>query len=100
MSRPPAPRGAYPSQARPRGAARPAVAKRGLAMLPVVILGAFAALAAALFIGMLGVYAAYTNGLPSAADIENFELNEGSRVLSADGVELANFAAEQRQVVP
>jgi membrane peptidoglycan carboxypeptidase len=69
-------------------------------MLPLVILGAFGALAAALFIGMLGVYAAYTTGLPSAGDIEDFELNEGSRVLSADGVELANFAAEQRQVVP
>jgi membrane peptidoglycan carboxypeptidase len=69
-------------------------------MLPVVILGGFAALAAALFIGLIGVYAAYTTGLPSAGEIENFDLNEGSRVLSADGVELANFAAEQRQVVP
>jgi membrane peptidoglycan carboxypeptidase len=69
-------------------------------MLPVVILCGFAVLAGALFIGVLGVYAAYTTGLPSASDIENFELNEGSRVLSADGVELANFAAEQRQVVP
>jgi membrane peptidoglycan carboxypeptidase len=66
----------------------------------MVILGGFAALAAALFIGLLGVYAAYTTGLPSVSDIEKFELNEGSHVLSADGVELASFAAEQRQVVP
>jgi membrane peptidoglycan carboxypeptidase len=66
----------------------------------MVILGGFAALGGALFIGLLGVYAAYTTGLPPASDIENFELNEGSRVLSADGVELASFAAEQRQVLP
>jgi membrane peptidoglycan carboxypeptidase len=69
-------------------------------MLPIVILGAFVALAAALFIGVMGVYAAYAAGLPPATDIENFELNEGSRVMSADGVELATFAAERRQVVP
>ncbi|MEP6469499.1 MAG: transglycosylase domain-containing protein [Chloroflexota bacterium] len=100
MSRRPAPRGAYPSQARSRGAARPAVASRGPAIVPIVILAAFAALAGALFIGLLSVYAAFTTGLPSATDIENFELNEGSHVLSADGVELASFAAEQRQVVP
>ena len=69
-------------------------------MLPAIILGASAALAGALFIGLMGVYAAYTAGLPPATDIENFELNEGSRVMSADGVELATFAAERRQVVP
>jgi membrane peptidoglycan carboxypeptidase len=69
-------------------------------MLPVVILGACAALAAALFIGLMGVYAAYTDGLPPVTDLENFNLDEGSRVVSADGVELATFAAEQRQVVP
>ncbi len=69
-------------------------------MLPAVILAASAAIAGALFIGLMGVYAAYTTGLPTVTDIENFELNEGSRVMSADGVELATFASERRQVVP
>ncbi len=32
--------------------------------------------------------------------LEHFELSEGSRVASADGVELATFAAEQRRVIP
>jgi membrane peptidoglycan carboxypeptidase len=68
--------------------------------LPAIILGASAAIAGALFIGLMGVYAAYTSGLPPVTDLENFELNEGSRVISADGVELATFAAERRQVVP
>lgn len=68
--------------------------------LPVIILGGFAALAVALFVGLMGVYAAYTTGLPDVAGIEEFDLSEGSRVVSADGVELATFAAEQRNVVP
>jgi membrane peptidoglycan carboxypeptidase len=66
----------------------------------MVILGAFAAVAAALFIGLMGVYAAYTTGLPPVTDLESFNLDEGSHVMSADGVELATFAAERRQVVP
>src|SRR5688500_10059886 len=98
MSRRPAPRGAYPSQA-PVGAARRTAPSRGPALLPAIILGASAAVAGALFIGVMGVYAAYTTGLPPVTDIESFELNEGSRVVSADGVELATFAAERRDVV-
>ena len=61
---------------------------------------AFIVLGGALFFGLMGVYAAYTNGLPPVEDLENFTLNEGSRVVSADGVELATFAAERREVVP
>jgi membrane peptidoglycan carboxypeptidase len=99
MSRRPAPRGAYPSTSQARRAPESASAGGGIAMLPAFILGAFAALGAVLFIGIIGVYASYTSGLPSVKDLESFQLDEGSRVISADGVELANFAAEQREVV-
>jgi membrane peptidoglycan carboxypeptidase len=71
----------------------------GIALLPAVILAVFTAAAAAMFIGMIVVYASYTTGLPSVKDLANFQLDEGSRVYSADGVELASFAAEQREVV-
>ena len=63
-------------------------------------MAAFVAVAGALFIGIMGAYAAYTTGLPNVEELENFTLDEGSRVVSADGVELATFAAEQREVVP
>jgi membrane peptidoglycan carboxypeptidase len=66
----------------------------------MAIMAAFVALAGALFIGLMGVYAAYTNGLPAVEELEDFTLNEGSRVVSADGVQLATFAAERREVVP
>ena len=66
----------------------------------MVIMAAFVAVAVALFIGIMGVYAAYTTGLPDIEQLEDFTLDEGSRVVSADGVELATFAAEQREVVP
>jgi membrane peptidoglycan carboxypeptidase len=71
-----------------------------IAMLPAIILGGFAGLAAALFIGLLAVFAAYTSGLPDPGGLEHFTLSEGSRIMSADGVELATFAAEQRRVIP
>lgn len=44
-------------------------------------------------------FASYTSGLPDPGQLEHFELAEASRVLSADGVELASFAAEQRRVM-
>ena len=66
----------------------------------MAILAAFVVVAGALFIGLMGVYAAYTNGLPPVEDLESFTLDEGSRVVSADGVQLATFAAERREVVP
>ena len=47
----------------------------------------------------MGVFASYASGLPDPAQLEDFQLAEGSRVISADGVELATFAAEQRRVV-
>ena len=84
-------------QPRPRATARRPAS--GPAPLPIVILGAFLVLAGALFIGLMGLYAAYTSGLPDPASLEDFRLDEGSRVLSADGEELASFAAERREVV-
>jgi len=83
----------------PRARSRSAAAASG-ALLPAIILGGFAALAVALFVGILGVYGSYTAGLPDPSDIEKFELSEGSRMVSSDGVELASFAAEQRRVIP
>ena len=95
--RPLPPRGTLP----PPGARRAAPRRPagGFVSLPAVILGASVALAAALFIGLMGVYAAFTTGLPSPADLEDFPLSEGSSVSSADGVELATFAAEDRRAL-
>jgi membrane peptidoglycan carboxypeptidase len=102
MSRTPRPRnGGAPYGGRPPGArtGRPRAAHSPLAALPAIVLGTFALLGAALFVGVLAVYAGYTSGLPDVGNVENFQLSEGSRVLSADGVELADFAAEPRHVI-
>ena len=64
-----------------------------------MILGVFAALAVFLFIGVVAVFASYANGLPDPSQLEHFELSQGSSVMSADGVELATFAAEERRVL-
>ena len=93
------PGGGYPSASQARRTTRAVPRQGGIAILPALILGAFTAVGLALFVGMIGVYAAYTTGLPSVKDLESFQLDEGSRVISADGVELASFAAEQREVV-
>ncbi|MDQ2854332.1 MAG: transglycosylase domain-containing protein [Chloroflexota bacterium] len=74
-------------------------ARPDLAPLPALILGGFAALAVALFIGTVAVFASFAGGLPDPGQLEHFALSEGSSVMSADGVELANFAAEQRRVL-
>jgi membrane peptidoglycan carboxypeptidase len=98
--------GRPPRRARDRYARRPtprlprSTARPGFAPLPALILGAFAALGVALFIGTMGVFASYAAGLPDPSQLETFQLAEGSRVISADGVELATFAAEQRHVIP
>ena len=64
-----------------------------------MILGVFAALAAALFVGVVAVFASYARGLPDPSRLADFPLSQGSTVLSADGVELATFAAEERRVL-
>jgi membrane peptidoglycan carboxypeptidase len=71
-----------------------------IAAVPAIILGIGTILAVGLFAGVIAVYAAYTSGLPDVGQIENFQLSEGSTVVSADGVELATFAAEQRRSIP
>ena len=47
----------------------------------------------------MGVYASYTTGLPDVAEIESFDLAQGSTVVSADGTELASFAIEDRREI-
>jgi membrane peptidoglycan carboxypeptidase len=65
----------------------------------MIILGAFLALGGALFVALLVLYGSYVSNLPDPTGLESFRLDEGSRVVSADGVELASFAAERRDVV-
>ncbi|MDP9467983.1 MAG: transglycosylase domain-containing protein, partial [Chloroflexota bacterium] len=98
--------GRPPQSARDRYAPRPpsprsrgSTAHLDLAPLPALIMGGFAALAVALFVGMMAVFASYTAGLPDPSQLDDFQLAEGSRVISSDGVELATFAAEQRRVI-
>ncbi len=88
-----------PSRAGRPGARAQARSARSTAPLPVIILGSFLALAGALFVALLLLYFSYTSNLPDPAGLEDFRLDEGSRVVSADGVELASFAAERRDVV-
>jgi membrane peptidoglycan carboxypeptidase len=87
-------RGGYRRRRPPRPAP-----KAGVAALPAIILGVFVLLAVGLFGGVMAVYASYTSDLPQPEALERFELNQGSRILSADGVELASFAAENRRAV-
>ena len=56
-------------------------------------------LAAGLFAVIFSVYASFTTGLPDVGDIENFDLVEGSTVMSSDGTELATFAVEDRREI-
>lgn len=65
-----------------------------------MVMAVFAVLGLALFGGAMAVYARYTAGLPDVAELENFDLAQGSTVLSADGKELATFAVEDRRTIP
>ena len=71
----------------------------GSTAAPRIILIAFGLAAIALFIGILSAYATYTSDLPDVSEIENFDLAQGSTVLSADGTELATFAIEDRREI-
>jgi membrane peptidoglycan carboxypeptidase len=73
--------------------------RSGLAPLPAMVLGVFGLLAIGLFAGVMMVYGSYTSGLPDPRALEQYELVQGSRIVSADGVELATFAAENRRAV-
>ena len=71
----------------------------GSTALPRIILAVFGLLAVGLFALILSVYSSFTSGLPDVAGIENFDLVEGSTVLSGDGTELATFAVEDRREI-
>ena len=72
----------------------------GSTAAPRIILIAFGLAALALFIGILSAYASYTSDLPDVSEIENFDLAQGSTVISSDGAELATFAIEDRREIP
>ena len=95
--RPPRARGRYSGRP-PAARSTTSGSRTKIAPLPALILGAFAALAGALFIGVVAVFASYTSGL-DASKLAEFPLSQGSTVMSADGVELATFAAEERRVL-
>ena len=85
----------------PRGDAGGSYSRRrpGSTALPRIILAAFGVIGAGLFALILSVYTSFTSGLPNVADVENFDLVEGSTVVSADGTELATFAIEDRREI-
>jgi len=64
-----------------------------------VILAVFGLVGIGVFALILNVYASFTSGLPDVAEIEDFDLIEGSSVISADGTELASFAIEDRREI-
>ncbi len=99
MTRRPPPPGRGPAPR--RGASGYAPRRRpGSTAAPRIILIAFGLAALALFGAILSVYANYTSDLPPVEDIEDFDLAQGSTVLSADGTELASFAIEDRREIP
>ena len=103
MARRPPPRSRPPVRGTlGRGPVAPArrVARRGIAGLPAIVMGLCAFAAIALFAGAMSVYASYTRDLPDVSKLESFALAQGSTVVSADGVDLATFAVEDRKTIP
>ncbi|MEO6577711.1 MAG: transglycosylase domain-containing protein, partial [Candidatus Limnocylindria bacterium] len=98
MTRRPPPPGRRPAQGRGPRRADPR-RRPGSPTLPRLILAVFGLLAIGLFAVILSVYGSFTSGLPDVGDIENFDLVEGSTVVSADGKELATFAIEDRREI-
>ena len=74
----------------PRGRVQP---------LPAVILTSFALMAAAVVAAALALYIAYARSLPDVTSLADYPLPEGSVIVSADGQELATFAATNRRLV-
>src|SRR5688500_9589921 len=96
---PPGRRSPYPPRGT-RSAAR-APRRRPVPMaLPRIILGIGFLLGLGLFVGIMAAYGSVTRDLPNVSEIENFDLPQASTVMSADGTELAQFAAEDRRVIP
>ena len=99
MTRRPPPPGRGPAPRRGAGGYDPR-RRPGSTAAPRIILIAFGLAALALFGGILSVYASYTSDLPPVEEIEDFDLAQGSTVVSADGTELATFAIEDRREIP
>ena len=98
MTRRPPPPGRSPAPR--RGARGPDPRRRpGSTALPRIILAVFGLLAIGLFGLIVSVYGSFTSGLRDVSEIEDFDLVEGSTVLSADGTELATFAVEDRREI-
>ena len=95
--RPPPPGRRTASRRAPNGSR--ARRRPGSPVLPRLILAGFGLAAAGLFALILSVYSSFTSGLPNVAEIENFDLVEGSSVISSDGTELATFAVEDRREI-
>ncbi len=67
--------------------------------LPAVILATFVVLGIGMVLGATLLYSAYASSLPDVTVLEDYAPDEGSVVMSADGVELATFADTNRHVV-
>ncbi|MGH2488981.1 MAG: hypothetical protein ACRDFR_05135, partial [Candidatus Limnocylindria bacterium] len=67
--------------------------------LPAVILATFVALGVGIVLGAMFLYTAYAGSIPDVTALEEYAPDEGSVVMSADGRELATFAATNRRVV-
>jgi len=67
--------------------------------LPAVILATFVVLAVGIVLSAVSLYSAYASSLPEVTALEDYAPDEGSVVMSADGHELATFAATNRRVV-
>ncbi|MGH2386291.1 MAG: transglycosylase domain-containing protein, partial [Candidatus Limnocylindria bacterium] len=99
MTRRAPPPGRRPAPRRGSGSVNPR-RRPGSPALPRIILAIFGVLAIGLFAGLMSVYTSFTSDLPDIADIENFDLDQGSTVVTADGTQLATFAVEDRRVIP
>jgi membrane peptidoglycan carboxypeptidase len=78
---------------------RPPPRRPGSPAIPRAILAAFGLAGIVLFGFLLSAYASFTSDLPAVEEIEDFDLAEGSTVVSADGQELATFAVEDRREI-
>ncbi len=67
--------------------------------LPAVILATFVALGIGIVLSAMFLYTAYAGSIPDVTALEKYAPDEGSVVVSADGRELATFAATNRRVV-
>ena len=75
--------------------------RRVIAGLSLFLFAAMATVAVGAFVGVVGVFAAFSQGLPEATDLERIQFVEESVVYARDGeTELARFSSgERREVV-